>query len=349
MSKITHLNIAFGLIYHNEALNEQSIPNWPADKNSIDKLYLTPEVQTALEKVRSLKKQYPQLNVLLSVGGWGARGFSHVASTELTRKAFAKSVKQVVNMYGLDGIDIDWEYPVNGGWGAIAAAPEDKANYTLLLKELRQSIEKDKLLTVAGGGWSYLNEWTNPADYVKLLDYINIMTYDFGFGGPMHNSNLFNSKEFPDYGLSIDSYVNMYLGAGIPKEKINIGTPFYGRVPTTMIDTYKSIIKDESLWNGEMAFTYEDIITKLLPSGLFTRHWDNDAKAAYLTAKDPATGMDVFLLSYDDPQTIEYKTNYIKEKGLGGAMFWQFAGDYKNELAGAIANGLGIESSELKK
>jgi hypothetical protein len=77
---------------------------------------------------------------LLSVGGWGARGFSGAAATKETRAVFIQSAQAIIEKYGLDGIDLDWEYPVNGAWGLVASQPADRDNFTALLKELRAAV-----------------------------------------------------------------------------------------------------------------------------------------------------------------------------------------------------------------
>lgn len=87
-----------------------------------------------------LRQQNPALNVLLSVGGWGARGFSGAAASKEARAVFIKSAQEIVDKYGLDGIDVDWEYPVNGAWGQVDSQPADRDNFTLLLKALRQAM-----------------------------------------------------------------------------------------------------------------------------------------------------------------------------------------------------------------
>jgi chitinase len=346
MSKITHLNISFGLIYHNEESNGQNIPNWPASGEKLDTLYIGPEVETALNKIPQIRSQHPNLKILLSIGGWGGRGFSHAAFTEYSRKKFAASCKEVADKYSLDGIDIDWEYPFNGGGGIIASAPEDKDNFTLLLSELRNTLGAVKLLTTAGpASFAFLNEWTNPAEYIDLLDFMNIMTYDYAYGENLHNANLYPSDISGGSnrsGFCGDAAVNAYMEAGFPAEKLNLGMPFYGRVPGNRIDAYRRLVSDERFQYGRIQFSYENIVNLFLPSGYFTDHWDESAKAPYLTVKDPESGEEVFVLSYDNPKAIEAKTDYIKAIGLGGAMFWQFAEDRDNELASVIARGLNI-------
>ncbi|MBB1175119.1 glycosyl hydrolase family 18 protein, partial [Klebsiella pneumoniae] len=103
-------------------------------------IYLSPKVTADLQRLPVLRKQNPELKVLLSVGGWGARGFSGAAATAGNRAIFIRSAVQVIEQYGLDGIDLDWEYPVNGAWGLVESQPADRDNFTLLLRELHQAL-----------------------------------------------------------------------------------------------------------------------------------------------------------------------------------------------------------------
>ncbi|HEX8813686.1 MAG TPA: glycosyl hydrolase family 18 protein, partial [Terracidiphilus sp.] len=91
----------------------------------------------------SLRKENPELKVLVSVGGWGwSGGFSDMALTSESRKIFIDSVMDFLKRYDLDGLDIDWEYPGMIGAGHKFRA-EDKHNFTLLLAELRTRFEEE--------------------------------------------------------------------------------------------------------------------------------------------------------------------------------------------------------------
>ena len=88
------INIAFGLIERHRVV-------WDSCGN-----------EEYLPKIREIN---PDIKIVLSVGGWGADGFSQAARTEEGRALFAVSAVSLVETYGLDGIDLDWEYPVCGG------------------------------------------------------------------------------------------------------------------------------------------------------------------------------------------------------------------------------------------
>ena len=92
--------------------------------------------------LKSLKKVNPSLQILASVGGWTwSGGFSDMALTGASRGKFIESAVAFVRKYGLDGIDIDWEYPGMPGFGN-PFRPEDKGNYSALFAELRARFDQ---------------------------------------------------------------------------------------------------------------------------------------------------------------------------------------------------------------
>ena len=62
------------------------------------------------DTLKALHRQNPDLKMLLSVGGWGARGFTDAAATAESRAKFAQSCKEMIDRFDLAGIDLDWEY-----------------------------------------------------------------------------------------------------------------------------------------------------------------------------------------------------------------------------------------------
>lgn len=368
--QITHLNYSFGLIYNDE--KDETNPALK-DATKLHQIWLSPKVISDLEKIPALRKQNPSLKVLLSVGGWGARGFSGAAATPENRAVFIRSVQDVIARYGLDGIDLDWEYPVNGAWGLVASTPEDRANFTALLTELRTALGKQKLLTIAvAANVKGPTEWVDMKAIAPLLDYINLMAYDMAYGTQYFNSNLYDSKAWPTVAkadqYSADYVVNNYIAAGMKPAQLNLGIGFYGRVPKRAVepgidwdkpDAAKNPVTQSYFGAPEKAvFTsfgldlakdtylkYNDIVSKMLndPQKRFTEHWDNDAQVPYLTMKS-ADGKDLFAISYENPRSVGLKAEYIKAKGLGGAMFWEYGADDNNQLAKELAKDLGIKT-----
>jgi len=283
VAKLTHANYAFGYIMDGEV----------SVSNGQD-----------LSKLVSFKSSNPNLKVILSVGGWGANGFSDAAYSESSRNTFANSCLDVLNTYKLNGIDIDWEYPVNGACGLIKCRAQDKQNFTLLLQTIRNKIGSSKILSIAAGADQFYVNNTEMSKIANICDYINLMTYNFGYN--THDANLYPTSSGYGSGLSCDESVKIFIKAGVPTFKINLGIPFFG-------------------YYGNKYLSYETLVNDYINKNGWTRYWDNQAKAAYLKN-------DNSFITYEDEESISNKTDYIKSKKLGGAMFWEYNQDYNGIL-----------------
>ncbi|NTX83665.1 glycoside hydrolase family 18 protein [Citrobacter youngae] len=367
--QITHLNYSFGLVYNNE---KDETNDALKDASKLHQIWLSQKVQDDLLKIPQLRKQNPNLKVLLSVGGWGARGFSGAAATKESRAVFIQSAQEIIAKYGLDGIDLDWEYPVNGAWGLVESQPADRANFTALLTELRAALGHKKLLTIAvGANAESPKSWVDVKAIAPSLDYINLMTYDMAYGTQYFNSNLYDSTQWPTVAAadrySANFVVDNYLAAGLKASQMNLGIGFYGRVPKravepgidwskpdaqknpvtqpyfepAQIELFKSLGVDLS---KDTYVKYNDIAAKLIndPQKRFSQHWDDEAKVPWLSVQS-ADGKALFALSYENPRSVAIKADYIKSKGLGGAMFWEYGADDQNQLAKQLADSLGIK------
>lgn len=373
VTQITHLNYSFGLIYNNE--KEESLAALK-DPTRLHQIYLSPKVESDLKLLPVLRQQNPELKVLLSVGGWGARGFSAAAATPESRAVFIRSAQEVIEKYQLDGIDLDWEYPVNGAWGLVESQAADRANLTALLSELHQALGQKKLLTIAvAASVKSPQEWLDVKAIAPYLNYINLMTYDMAYGTQYFNSNLYDSKQWPTVATadkySADFVVNNYLAAGLKPAQLNLGIGFYGRVPKRatepgidwdipdaakhpvtqpyFTDREKSVFKSLGVdLDKDSYIKYNDIVSKMLqdPQRRFSEHWDDEAKVPYLMMNS-AEGKSLFAIGYENPRSVTIKADYIKSKGLGGAMFWEYGADDNNRLAHQLAETLGINT--LKK
>ena len=264
--------------------------------------------EARLKTIVALKTSHKKLKVLLSIGGWGSGRFSEMAANEKNRKKFAHDCARVVKEFNLDGIDIDWEYPTSNA-GGISASPDDTHNFTLLMNDIRKAIGKKKLLTLAS---VISGKYIDFAAIEKTIDFVNIMAYDAG-NPPKHHAALYRS-EMTGWG-SGDEAVKAHHEAGMPFSKLVLGIPFYGRANKTEIkgfSHYRNLIKLEG----------------------FVSKWDSVAKAPYLVN---AAGE--FVCSYETPESIAIKGDFIHEKGLLGAMYWEYAGDTDdNILSKALFN-----------
>lgn len=359
VTKVTHINYSFGLIHNNEYLETNPATGQPfgtprnpdvrtpepVPEGRLHTLYLPDKVASDLARLGEWRARNPKLKVLLSVGGFDARGFSDAAATPEARKAFARSCKEVCERYGLDGIDLDWEFPVIAGWGAIEGRPEDKQNFTLLLREVRQAIGASRLLSIAGSGnLKFASEWTEFQDVVKLLDFVNIMTYDFQYGTSYFGSALYASQTWPTE-LVADEYtcdkaIRNYIRKGCPPEKINLGMAFAAVIPQPVTGNAK-VWPEVKAKLDAAGFTrrggrgLEQVKTLLEDRNGFVKRWDDDARNMYIATR-LADGKEQFVLSYIEPRSVSAKVEYVKELGLGGVMFWEFGSDYDNSLVGQL-------------
>lgn len=274
---LTHINYAFGHV--NDSFDGVRIDN-----------------EARLKSIIALKKAYPHLKVLLSIGGWGSGRFSEMAADVVNRGEFAKDCERVVKEFKLDGIDIDWEYPTNSSAG-ISATKSDTENFTLLMRDIRKAIGKKKLLTLASvSSGQYI-----AFDQIKNdVDFVNIMTYDSG-NPPYHHASLHRS---PLSGrTTCAEAVKAHIAAGMPVEKLVLGIPFYGRGNKTDIKGF---------------IDYKD----LLNLQGFEQKWDDEAKAHYLV-----NAQGELVLTFETPESIALKCDYVHGQGLLGAMYWEYAGD----------------------
>jgi len=333
VSGITHVNYAFANIRNGEVV---------FDTTKIDGV--VPNA-TDIVELNSLKKNKPDLKVLVSVGGWTwSGGFSDAALTEESRAKFAKSCAAFVKEFKLDGIDLDWEYPNQPGAGNIHR-PEDVQNFTLMLKAVREELDlmaenegkgNHYLLAIATGADEAYVKNTELGELHKYIDFLNIMTYDFYNGWHNvngHHSNYLSSARPEMDKNSVVNAVEMHVNAGFPVEKINLGIPFYGRI-------WKGVKaeSDQFLFNNAetvgMGIDYVDFYQNINANG-FTRYWDETAKAPYLWNPAEKT-----FISYEDEESIKLKIEYLKKRGLAGVMFWEYSADNDKKLLNAVTSNL---------
>ncbi|HWM65551.1 MAG TPA: glycoside hydrolase family 18 protein [Steroidobacteraceae bacterium] len=326
--KLTHLNVAFAHI----------------DKASRVVLDSAAMAQRLVD-LQNLKKQNPQLKIIVSVGGWQAEGFSDAALTDSSRRVFAASAAKLLRDYSLDGVDIDWEYPGQGVAG-IRYRPEDKQNFTRLLQTLRETLDAQSvaqqrtgnnryLLTIAAADREYF-DYTEMDRVHVYLDWINLMSYDF-FNSMTattgQHAGLYRSEHALPRDRNADSAVTQYLVAGVPADKIVLGVAFYGRGFAGVIARNNGVNQPYEHFEGE--HSYQELAEKFIGKQGFVRFWDARAQAPYLWNEKSRV-----FITYDDPQSIAVKARYVLAHRLGGIMFWELSQDRDDELLDVVARGL---------
>jgi chitinase len=272
-------------------------------------------------------------------------GFSDAAASDTSRKRFAESAAQLLVARHADGLDVDWEYPGHPE-GGIKASPSDRENFTLLLKEVRASLDRigasqgrtgaaHYTLTIAAADGPFVDN-IDLAAVGHELDWFNLMTYDFvNSMTPTtgHHASLGTSDLATSTSRSADKAVNQFLAAGVPAEKLVLGAAFYGREFADVKPDHQGLYQPYGHYQGEHPWPQlkQDFIGK---NG-YVRYWDPVAQAPYLWNVDTH-----HFISYDDPQSLAAKAAYVKARHLGGVMYWEQSHDPQGELLGAIWAGL---------
>lgn len=333
--KLTHICYAFANVDDGRVV----LPRCAGPNANDDALQLA---EQQFVQLRNLKRRNPQLKLMISIGGWGADGFSDAALNEQSRTAFVESAVQFMLMRQLDGIDLDWEYPSNAMAG-ITAREQDRHNFSLLLQALRLRLDKQSdmeqrtadtryQLSIAAGAGQYYLDGVEINQVAAACDFINLMTYDFYNGWAKqagHHANLYTSASDPT-GDSADRSVALFQANGVPAEKLVLGCPLYGRA---LDGVGAAGLGEFGRAGSNSAPSFRQIDTELLPSGRFQRYWDTKAQAPWLFDGDR-------FISYEDRESIALKGQYVRQQKLAGAMFWELTEDHEFGLLNALYNAL---------
>lgn len=286
-----------------------------------------------LKRIRACNEK---LKVVLSIGGAGAFGFSDMAMTRETRLSFLQSMTELVKKYSLDGIDLDWEFPCTD-WGGDFS-PKDKQNFTLLIKEMRESLDalgdKKYILSIAAGVGQWFIDTTELSIYHKYLDDIMLMTYDLrGFGQEItgHHTALYTKKN-DVMRMSANDGIRLIENEGVPREKIVIGAGFYSRNWLGVADTENGLLQRALPKGGNIHFEYPILQSEVVENPDFTVHWDDEARVSWAYSKK----LGIFE-SFDDARSVGEKCAFVLEKGLKGLMFWRYCDWEENPLIDKMA------------
>ena len=295
---VTHINYAFAELY------------------MVDGVYQGFKLQgkeSRFQSVVALKQSNPDLKICLSFTHGVANSdnkqggsFSALGKSEENRKRFAEDCKAFLEKYGIDGIDLDWEFPGLSWSGAACDPATDCDSYIAIVKELRMTLGDKYEISYAGyctdkvevtGGWRYIDiKGMDP-----YVDYVNIMTYDLD-EAPHHHSALRDSRAYKDCYRA----VNAYLNVGISPNKLVLGVPFYGR---------------HSWSKSPTAITYKSILQ--LDRYQYRRNqWDEVAQCPYVE-----TMAGEFFCGYDNPRSIAAKGEWLRKNGMLGMMYWEYDQD----------------------
>uniref|UniRef100_A0A0N4YZZ5 GH18 domain-containing protein n=1 Tax=Parastrongyloides trichosuri TaxID=131310 RepID=A0A0N4YZZ5_PARTI len=320
-----------------------------------------------LEHLFSMRKVNPNLNIMFAVGGWeNSQHFSYICSDPRRRINFILEIVKYIDKYDFDGVDIDWEYPTTGG--AVEGMPEDKHNYVLLMKEMREAfthyenkVGRYKKLIISFAGAA--GEWTlRPGfDLNHLLEYVdfaNIMSYDY-FGAWDSKWGAFTGPPAPLYHgslksmsgkMNVDWTVKYYYCHSRNLNKLNMGIPLYGRYWNNVEGP---IDKSDDMWRTARKnrkgkyegghITWRSLKYKLNCSWEIGRSkYHEKSKSPYIIENDK-------FLAFENPKSIYEKMKYAQKKDLGGVMMWAIEYDDDNNTLLDTINSINLCDSSLPK
>ncbi len=330
-SGLTHLNYGFAVV-----------------KDGVVTMH---DTDKAPSLIKDLDKRTEAANVahMISVGGWNNSQegvFENATATDAGLEKLANSMVSYMAQWNFDGLDIDWEYP---------DTEAEKAQFTKLIQSLRskldaQGLKDDKYYQLSAAVTTNHNniQYINPAVTAPLLDSVNVMAYDIhGAFDPLtgHNAPLYENSHDEDKDLNVADTMTAYVETWqVPKAKLMMGIPYYGRgwghVPGTelipglpgMFNTGAASVK--GAWDDADQLTGTNpwyVLKQKLSTGEYTRYWDSESHVPYLYSKTKQE-----FLTYDDPQSIKEKVDYINAQGFGGAILWDISGDTPEHELGNI-------------
>ncbi|MFC9396631.1 glycoside hydrolase family 18 protein [Streptomyces sp. NPDC057027] len=372
-ARLTHINYAFGVVGSDGRCVMGNAPGsdpWadyvrPVDAaNSVDGVGDTADQRLAgnFNELRELKAAHPGLKVMISLGGWsGSAHFSDAVRTDAGRKALAAScidtyIKGDLPVDGarggagaaagiFDGVDLDWEWPGSDGAPGNAVRPEDKTNFTKLVREFRTQLDAYgrslpqrrhyDLSAFVPTAPAKIDAGFEVAKIMRDFDFVNLQGYDFHVSGEKTTAQ--QSALYAEDDFSVDQTVRAWLRRGAPARKLVVGMPFYGQGWTGVTGGGDGLGQPAAgpapaTWAAGSE-DYENL-KKLAESGAYKLHRDLGNGHAWLF--DGTT-----LWTYDDPAVLRTKASYVRQRGLGGAMVWSLDGDTPDgELITAIDRGL---------
>lgn len=337
-TKFTHLVYAFAYIKRGTWEVEQ------VEWNDVNEWQPSQGLYTRFNK--RVRSSNPKCKTLLAFGGWNFNFkeefqdiFTTMAESASNRAACINSMINWVRKYEFDGIDVDWEYP---GWSELGGRPQDKENFVSFVHELRAAIDAEAsrtgksrlLLTLAvAAGYDKIDTGYNIPQLVDYVDYVSVMTYDLH--GQWETKTGAASGLYPptDYEPgSLDEYytgdyaIQYWIDHGMPRNKIVMGLAAYGRGWTLESSTPGQGLGAPAIrgcdpmkdTQQEGVLNYIEALTVINSGGV--TQFDPATTTMYVQKGDQ-------WYSYEDPDSIVYKVDYIKDEGLLGGMLWAVDND----------------------
>lgn len=288
-----------------------------------------------LGRFAEIRQNYPNLKILLSIGGWSySQAFGQGVSTPERRRKFVESALTLMNDHNLDGLDLDWEYPNSELEASIYVEILRMLRMELDAEALRQGLSRHQFdLSIAAPAGPQQVKVLKIHEMDPYLSFWNLMAYDFA--GPWSSLVQYQSNLYGE--ISADGAVKHYISQGVDPKKIVLGMPVYGRAFANTQGLGQSFSgTGEGSWE-QGVWDY-----KALPLNGSQEHVDDQSVSAYCYD----SSRELFVC-YDNAETVAMKAEYAKRERLGGGMWWESSADYPvdnpRSLIGAFTNTMGSQ------
>ncbi|RCI00030.1 hypothetical protein CU098_003049, partial [Rhizopus stolonifer] len=293
--------------------------------------------------------------ISLGIGGYIINmKFPTLIRTRKSRRSFVTKLAKAMEKYDLDGLNIDWEYPNDpNGISCNKKNPKDTENFLLFILELRQMldstyVDQHKLITAAVSTDVFKDQDQKPIAkldkrWAEAMDAFYIMAYDIS--GSWSDFTASNAPLYSDkQSISGSSSIEAWIRAGIPSQRIYLGVPFYGYTHKTLASQPGMNIKLDRSIPQIKGDTYDDYLADPCPDAKPTfsgqiqwRSINNmgiqrnesgwttmfDQKSMTPFANHP-TGQ---FITFDNQESLQFKTKYAQDHQLGGVMLWSLEMD----------------------
>jgi GH18 family chitinase len=269
------------------------------------------------------------VKALMMLGGAGDGDGFQVSTANLTiRTTFIANILNKCVAKNYDGVDVDWEENQD--------TPTQQSQMIALLTALRtaaaarpryQAPNAPFIITFPGFALNINTDLPVPAWKVtvaSLVDQYNLMSYGQNFDYDGWKTWLFGPLKGagPSYPSSIESSIQGYVDAGVPRSKIGFGIGLYGNGYTPPVTGPRQTIS--TMWGGDdSSNTWEDFYSRGMFSG-GTYTFDTAAQTGYYTYSPARAyrGNSVSMLTTEDLQSIAAKGAWAKAGNAGGTIVW---------------------------
>ncbi|XP_059098205.1 chitinase-3-like protein 1 isoform X2 [Tigriopus californicus] len=272
-----------------------------------------------LEGIKGLTSKNPALKVLISAGGYSPddlENYVQISQSQEAQEAFTKSVQEALEEHNLAGFVVNWEFPEES----------DEDHFLSLHQTLRAGLEDQYLLgtVVSSKPTFFTASYYHLPEVSQVVDFLNIITYDYH--GHWDNQTGHNAPLFaPEGSLSFSDTLEALVDMDIPKDKIVLGFPTYGR-SFTLSDSEAQEVGAATEGPGEGGelssmpgtLTYYEICKILMDGASYKM--DEEAKVPFAVQGNQ-------WISFDDMSSMEAKAQVMNDNGLHNAFVWALGMD----------------------